>query len=260
MRAPRTRVTRRSFLRAAAAMALALSAPARLFAAGSRPAPGASGIAIDGLGFPGGRSGVEDAPLTPAEVDDLRASGLAATHLTVGAVGGMAPLAAFEKAVRDIARWEAEIDRHPDALARIRTAPDIEAAARAGRVGLVYGLQDGVSVEDDLDRLPALHQLGVRVIQPTYNRRNLLGDGVMEPADAGIRGAVSREHAPSQGTRHRGALRDRGGLPVRRRPEYAASFRDPRGYAPRARPCGEFRGQSARWKSTARLRGYLALT
>jgi membrane dipeptidase len=35
-------------------------------------------------------------------------------------------------------------------------------------------------------RLDALRQLGVRVIQPTYNRRNLLGDGCMEPADAGL--------------------------------------------------------------------------
>ncbi len=26
----------------------------------------------------------------------------------------------------------------------------------------------------------------MRVIQPTYNRRNLLGDGCMEPADAGL--------------------------------------------------------------------------
>jgi len=43
-----------------------------------------------------------------------------------------------------------------------------------------------VSFEDDLDRLTALHQLGIRLIQPTYNRRNLLGDGCMEPADAGL--------------------------------------------------------------------------
>jgi membrane dipeptidase len=50
----------------------------------------------------------------------------------------------------------------------------------------VYGLQDGVSFEDDAGRLEALHHLGIRVLQPTYNRRNLLGDGCMEPADAGL--------------------------------------------------------------------------
>ena len=51
---------------------------------------------------------------------------------------------------------------------------------------MIYGLQVGVAFEDDLDRLEALQQLGIRVIQPTYNRRNLLGDGCMEPADAGL--------------------------------------------------------------------------
>jgi len=50
----------------------------------------------------------------------------------------------------------------------------------------VYGLQDGVSFEDDAGRLEALHHLGIRVLQPTYNRRNLLGDGCMETADAGL--------------------------------------------------------------------------
>jgi membrane dipeptidase len=51
---------------------------------------------------------------------------------------------------------------------------------------LAYGLQDGVSFETDLERLRVLHQFGIRVVQPTYNRRNLLGDGCMEPADAGL--------------------------------------------------------------------------
>lgn len=180
------RLTRRSFLSIAIGSAVALSAPGRLFAAGAGLPLYEAGIAIDGLGFPGGRSDVEDAPLTPEELADLRASGLAAAHLTVGAVGRMAPLAAFEKAIRDIARWEAEIDRHPEVLARVREVSDIEIAGRTGRTGMIYGLQDGVAFEDDLDRLPALRQFGIRVIQPTYNRRNLLGDGVMEPADAGL--------------------------------------------------------------------------
>jgi membrane dipeptidase len=50
----------------------------------------------------------------------------------------------------------------------------------------MYGFQDGVCFETDLDRLETLHRLGIRVIQPTYNRRNRLGDGCMEPADAGL--------------------------------------------------------------------------
>jgi len=179
-------VSRREFLSLAAAIASALGT--RLGHAAATPASGlyARCIAIDGLGGPGGIETEEGAPLSVPMLGDVRTSGMTALHVTVGAVGTMPSLEAFEKIVRDIARWEGEVDRSPTVLARIRTADDIRTAKRDGRTGLIYGLQDGVSFEDDLDRLTALRQVGIRVIQPTYNRRNLLGDGCMEPADAGL--------------------------------------------------------------------------
>jgi membrane dipeptidase len=63
---------------------------------------------------------------------------------------------------------------------------DIGAAKKAQRTGLIYGFQDAVAFETDLARLNDFERMGVRIIQPTYNRRNLLGDGCMEPADAGL--------------------------------------------------------------------------
>jgi len=182
-------VDRREFLSLAAAVAASLAGRGSL-AAGAPVAKLYQGaVVIDGLGGPGGMDTESGVPLTSAEVEDVRTSGVTAFNLTVGAVGTMPSLEAFEKIVRDIARWEGEIDRHPGALARVHSVEDIRDAKRAGRAGLVYGLQDGVSFEDDLDRLSALRQLGVRVIQPTYNRRNLLGDGCMERADAGLSAA-----------------------------------------------------------------------
>lgn len=176
-------LSRRDFLSASVLATAALSGRRLLAAQDSRPPSVYAGnIIIEGLGGPE----MDGGALSAAALADVRASGLSAAHLTVGEVGGMAPLAAFEKIVRSIASWEAEIDRHPEVLMRVRAATDIAAARHAGRTGLIYGLQDGVAFEDDLDRLSALHQLGIRVIQPTYNRRNLLGDGCMEPADAGL--------------------------------------------------------------------------
>jgi membrane dipeptidase len=167
------------------AAALALLAP-HLLAADPAAALYARSIAIDGLGFPGSEESEEGAALTAGEIRHLRDSGMTAVHLTVGAVGTMPALQAFENIVRNIAHWEDEVSAHPEVLASIRTVGDIEAAKASGRTGLIYGLQDGVSFEDDPDRLSALHHFGIRVIQPTYNRRNLLGDGCMEPADAGL--------------------------------------------------------------------------
>jgi membrane dipeptidase len=111
---------------------------------------------------------------------------LTAVLITIGPVGTTAPDAGFNLAVRTILDMEREIAKHPDTFTSVRTAADITAAKKAKRTGIIYGVQDGVAFETDLALLDDLHQLGLRVVQPTYNRRNLLGDGCMEPANAGL--------------------------------------------------------------------------
>jgi membrane dipeptidase len=178
--------SRRHFLQSALATGAGVAAPGLLRAGNTAESLYRNGIVIDGLGGPGGSDDDDERRLSKAEVADVAASGLTAAHLTVGAVGTMQPLAAFEKIVRDIDRWESEVAAYPQVLSPVRKTPDIPAAKAAGTTGLIYGLQDGVAFEDDLERLESLAWLGIRVIQPTYNRRNLLGDGCMEPADAGL--------------------------------------------------------------------------
>jgi membrane dipeptidase len=161
------------------------TAPAARLLARSDPKK-SGGLLIDGCGGPGDPAAEDAAELSPRAVADARASGITAVNVTVGPVGGRPSLAAFEGIFRDIARWEEEIARHPEAFLRVTAAGDLEAARATRRVGLVYGLQDGVAFQDDLSRLPILHRFGVRIIQPTYNLRNLLGDGCLEPDGAGL--------------------------------------------------------------------------
>lgn len=177
-------IDRRTFLAACAAATTAAAAPSWATTSAAPDAPRAP--MIDALASPGGLSDGDPEPLNAQELADVAASGLTAIHVTVGTVGTMPPLSAFEKALRSIAYWDAQIARAPTVFAAVRGAADLDAAAASGRTGLIYGLQDGVAFEDDLGRLDALHRFGIRVIQPTYNRRNLLGDGSMEPADAGL--------------------------------------------------------------------------
>jgi membrane dipeptidase len=178
-------ISRRTMLVQSVATAVALSLPARRAAAADwfryREA-----IVIDGLGGPGGLSSEPDAVLSEQEIKDTHESGVTCAHITVGSVGTTAPDTAFMNTVLGIAFWEREIDRHPDTLSRVRTVTDITKAKKARRTGLIYGVQDGVAFETDLSRLESLHSLGLRVVQPTYNRRNLLGDGCLEPANAGL--------------------------------------------------------------------------
>jgi membrane dipeptidase len=174
--------SRRAFLALGAAVATAPAA--RVLA---RPEPASRGaFVIDGCGGPGDPA-AEDAPdLSAKALSDARASGVTAVNLTVGPVGDRPSLEAFEGIFRDLARWEGEVARHPDAFLSVRGGGDLEAARSSGRVGLVYGLQDGVAFHDDLSRLPILHRFGIRIIQPTYNLKNLLGDGCLVPDGAGL--------------------------------------------------------------------------
>lgn len=177
------RMSRRRFVAGstAAALAWALGTPAR---ADARKVYRDS-IVIDGLGGLG-NSDYEGGPLADRYLKDVRDSGLTCVHVTILPVGTTPPDTAFAQAVTGIGEKEAEIDRHPDVLCRIRTSADILAARKSGRTGLIYGFQDGVAFETDLSRLDELYRLGLRIVQPTYNRRNLLGDGCLEPANAGL--------------------------------------------------------------------------
>jgi len=178
-------ISRRELLVRSVATAVALSLPVRRASAADwfryREA-----IVIDGLGGPGGLNMDPAGRLLEQELKDAHESGITCAHTTVGPVGTRAPDTAFMDTVRGIAFWEREIDDHPEVLSRVRTAADIGKAKKNKRTGMVYGVQDGVAFETDLDRLDDLHALGLRVVQPTYNRRNLLGDGCLEPANAGL--------------------------------------------------------------------------
>ena len=127
-----------------------------------------------------------DGPLADSAGPGCPESGLDLRAFDDAAVGTTPPDEAFTQAVINIGQMESEIDSHPGVLCRIRTVSDITAAKQAGRTGLIYGFQDGVAFETDLSRLNELYRLGLRIVQPTYNRRNLLGDGCLEPANAGL--------------------------------------------------------------------------
>ena len=73
-----------------------------------------------------------------------------------------------------------------DATRLALTVDDILAAKEAGEAAIVLGFQNATGIEDELAYLEVFHRLGVRVVQLTYQRRNLLADGCGETADGGL--------------------------------------------------------------------------
>lgn len=184
--------SRRRFLSTLGALAAApLLASRAVRAAGTPPLAGPAdwpgyraAIVIDGLGGPGVYNDDTGSALSAAALDDVRASGLTAVNLTVSGVGSY--LRNYDDTIRNIAYWNSQIAAHPQRLLGVRSGTDLDEAKRSGRLGLIYGFQDATPLGEDLDRVELFHQLGVRVFQLTYNRRNLVGDGCLEPGNAGL--------------------------------------------------------------------------
>jgi membrane dipeptidase len=169
---------RRSVLGLLAGAAAAGAAGPGVAAAAFGEADYARAIVIDGQGGAGDLSDVA------AAMKALKSSGVTAVSTTVGTVGN-AP-GRLDTVVSDIANGNAFIDAHPDALMRVESAADLRLAKSSGRLGFIYNTQDTVALEGDVTRIETLRGLGVRVIQLTYNKRGLAGDGCLEPGNAGI--------------------------------------------------------------------------
>ena len=122
--------------------------------------------------------------IAPRLIADARASGVDAINLTLGHVAGDSE--PFEESVRDIGRWDSRIRNHSEDLLKILTAADLLRARATRRIGLIYGFQNALMLGDDVTRVDTFADLGVRVIQLTYNPANPLGDGSMAPANRGL--------------------------------------------------------------------------
>jgi membrane dipeptidase len=190
-------ISRRQLISGAAAAGLANRWPLVAGAAGAAGAADAvsaayprsrydRAIVIDALGGLGefNPDAPDDAPLSARGLTDARDSGVTVINFTINEVGNGPNR--FMAAVKNIAGLEHELSLHPDALMKILRGQDIQTAKASQRLGIVYGCQDTTMLEGDIKNLSVFKDLGVRIVQPTYNIRNLMGDGCIEKADGGL--------------------------------------------------------------------------
>jgi membrane dipeptidase len=112
------------------------------------------------------------------------ASGLNAINITLGYVSGdMEP---FEYTISEIGQWDAILRANSKRLLKVETASDILLARGQHKIGVIYGFQNAAMVGTNPARIDIFANLGVRVIQLTYNPANALGDGSMAPENRGL--------------------------------------------------------------------------
>jgi membrane dipeptidase len=149
--------------------------------------PYAKTVAIDAAAGFGRYRDDADGSFNAEELADARESGLSAVVLTLAPQGRFRFRdAAFETTIKSIADWEAQLLAHPDTFLAVRRGADLDRAQRERKVGVIYGFQETSPIGEDPDRIAVFQRLGVRVIQLTHNKRNLVGDGCMEPGNAGL--------------------------------------------------------------------------
>ena len=127
----------------------------------------------------------------PAErrefLDAMRAAGVTCIFQNTGEEGNN-PLRLLKRLARFTHATDLARTHCPKAL----SADDILEAKRLGRPCLCFTTngvplpQEWTSAHDELRMIRLFHQLGVRMMHVTYNRRNPLGDGAGEPSDGGL--------------------------------------------------------------------------
>lgn len=92
----------------------------------------------------------------------------------------------FEASMRAIAEWKGWFRTHADTIRQVYAVEDIHRCKHDGRVGIFLGWQNSTGFGDHLPNVRLFAELGLRVVQLTYNTANMAGSGCFESQDGGL--------------------------------------------------------------------------
>lgn len=85
-----------------------------------------------------------------------------------------------------VAGWHRFFEEHHDLVMPVKKGEDIGEAKRTGKLGIILGTQNTSALEDELGLVSVFNELGVKIMQLTYNNQNLIGSSCYEEADPGL--------------------------------------------------------------------------
>lgn len=96
------------------------------------------------------------------------------------------PRSDLQTAIDALVGWRERVRENDSSLMLALEAADFERAQASGRTAVLMNFQDSTMLEGEVANIDALHALGMRAFQLTYNFRNLVGDGCLERTNAGL--------------------------------------------------------------------------
>ncbi|PRX09250.1 UNVERIFIED_ORG: membrane dipeptidase [Martelella mediterranea] len=128
-------------------------------------------------------------------IDALQCSDFNREILLEAQKGGVTAISAssvlwenFVGGMEYVIMWKKKLEENADIAMPVKTPDDIRRAKAEGKVGIIFGWQNTSPVEDRLDYFGIFKDLGVNIMQLTYNTQNFFGAGYLEAKDSGLTG------------------------------------------------------------------------
>ncbi len=109
-----------------------------------------------------------------------RSAGLDAVHVTIVYHED------FDELQLEIKKWENLFFENSDLIFPGKNFQDIDKANKENKTAIFFGFQNCSPIEDDINLVETVYEIGCRFMQLTYNNQSLLATGCYEKVDSGV--------------------------------------------------------------------------
>ena len=109
-----------------------------------------------------------------------REAGLNAVHVT------LVYHEDYDEFLQRVREWDRFFQENSDLIFLGKTFKDITKAQSENKTAIFFGFQNCSPIEDDINLIEKVHELGCRFMQLTYNNQSLLATGCYEKNDSGV--------------------------------------------------------------------------
>ena len=92
----------------------------------------------------------------------------------------------YDELLKRVDEWKILFKDNSDLIFHGKNYKDIEKAKEQKKTAIFFGFQNCSPIEDDINLVEKVHQLGCKFMQLTYNNQSLLATGCYEKTDSGV--------------------------------------------------------------------------